>query len=138
VDDACSSGRGRLMRRKRSEQSWPRPATAGTRAGRSCEMWAAACCGQRRSTQAAAAAPSAGRRRRQLQPVRGAMVAATGTGGVVSRDPSRLVVVLVVIGLMVLPVHNGTCARLVLVVRCRGPMGAGCLELPRKMQLCSR
>jgi hypothetical protein len=75
VDDACSSGRGRLMRRKQSEQSWPRPATAGTRAGRSCEMWAAACCGQRRSTQAAAAAPSAGRRRRQLQPVRG------GNGG---------------------------------------------------------
>jgi hypothetical protein len=101
-------------------------------------------CGQR-----PAVANAGLRRRRQQRPVRvdvggsfnrcgAAMVAATGTGGVVSRDPSRLVVVLVVIGLMVLPVHNGTCARLVLVVRCRGPMGAGCLELPRKMQLCSR
>ena len=54
-------------------------------------------------------------------------------GGAASGDPERLVVV-VEVWLVVLPVCCRMCARSVLAERCRGPMGAGGLELAIKVQ----
>ena len=51
-------------------------------------------------------------------------------GGAASGDPEWLVVV----GVVVSPVRCWMCARFVLAERCRGPMGAGGLELASKVQ----